>query len=323
MKKILIIRFSSIGDIVLTTPVVRSLKAALPEAEVHFLTKAAYRDILRHNPYLDQLHLWQDKPGGLIRQLRRLRFDHVIDLHKNLRSLRVKLSLMRPASSFDKYNREKLRMVRSPSPLPSIPHIVKRYGESLEMLGVSLDEGGLDFFLTPELEDWSLQELEEAKMTKPLAVVLGATHKTKRWLPEYFVSLLNQLRQPVLLIGGKDSASEAETIVSQLKIPFFNAVGRYNLLQSAALMKRAHTVIAHDTGFMHIAAAFGQRVISLWGNTVPELGMTPYQTPHEILEVKGLSCRPCSKLGFEECPQGHFRCMRDLKPEMVWERILK
>lgn len=319
MKKVLIIRFSSIGDIVLTTPVIRSLKAGLPEVEIHYLTKAAYAGLLQPNPHISQLHLLtNDNWKPLLRQLKAERFDHILDLHHNLRSLRIKLSLRRPATSFDKKNLTKFRMVRFKTPKLQVPHIVERYGKTLHALGLTLDEGGLDFFLPPEAESRARVLLSETGWTTtPLAVVLGATYATKRWLPEYFADTLEAYQQPVILIGGPDAREEARIIREQVKVPLLDAVGNYSLAEAAALMKACHAVLTHDTGFMHIAAAMQLPVYSLWGNTVPEFGMTPYRSPHVILETPDLACRPCSKIGFDQCPKGHFRCMRDLKPEQV------
>lgn len=318
MKRFLILRFSSIGDIVLTTPVIRSLRKAYPEAEIHYFTKPAFKQLLVHNPYLDRVHVLDGSLWQQARQLRRLRFDHVLDLHRNLRTLHLKALLGAPSTSFDKQNLAKYRMVRFKRAL-KLDHIVTRYGATLRGVGATLDEGGLDFFLPQGLEQGSRKQLEAAghPPAQLLAVVLGATYPTKRWLPESFVELLNRRGQGVLLLGGPDARAEADYLLPRLQVPAYDAVGTHDLLTAAAMMKGCQAVLAHDTGFMHIAAAFGMRIFSLWGNTVPEFGMTPYRTPHHLLEVKGLGCRPCSKIGFSQCPKGHFRCMKDLQPEQV------
>ena len=103
--------------------------------------------------------------------------------------------------------------------------------------------------------------------------------------------------------------------------PIHNGCGRYSLHQSASLLRQAAFVVSHDTGLMHIAAAFGQRIYSIWGNTVPEFGMYPFRTEYEALEVPGLPCRPCSKIGFAQCPQGHFRCMRAQNLDVAWPSV--
>ncbi len=321
MDKFLIIRFSSIGDIVLCSPVLRSLKKAFPDAEVHFLTKKSYAYLLEPNPYVDHIHAFEGDWKACISELKKSRFSHIFDLHHNLRSLRIRLALRRPSSSFLKQNINKFLLThRLLRPIAGhIVHVVERYGEALAPLGVRLDQEGLDFFL-PEGKETVAKELLRQQFQASeaaLAVVLGATHRSKRWIPAHFVRLLNAYGKSVVLLGGPDIRQEADEIIQGLKVPFLDAVGKYDLFTSAALMKACQKVLTHDTGLMHIAAAFGQPIYSLWGNTVPEFGMTPYQLPHVILETEGLGCRPCSKIGYEQCPKGHFKCMKELKPEKV------
>jgi len=322
MKKFLIIRFSSIGDIVLTTPVIRSIRKRYPQSEIHYFTKASFQQVLQHNPYIDRLHLLKNDLSTQLAALKKERYDYVIDLHNNLRSLRVKWTLGRPHVAFHKENWQKYLMVRFKKRL-QLSHIVDRYGETLNAIDASLDGEGLDFFLPEGLEEQAREEIAKHQIPPEdcLAVILGATYQTKRWLSTHFIELLNAYQQPIILLGGPDAIKEASFISSELSIPHLNAVGKHNLLMSAAMMKACRAVLTHDTGFMHIAAAFGQRVYSIWGNTVPEFGMTPYQTKHTILEVKDLACRPCSKIGFHQCPKGHFRCMTQLSPAQVLQGL--
>jgi ADP-heptose:LPS heptosyltransferase len=317
MSKFLIIRFSSIGDIVLTSPVVRSLKQAHPDAEVHFLTKSAYAPLLHPNPYIDRIHAFDGDWRNCISALKKHRFTHILDLHSNLRSLRVKLALRRPSSTFNKQNINKYLLTKPLlRPLAgTIAHVVERYGATLHPLGIQLDQEGLDFFL-PEGKEAEAKDILQQHLHTPqpaFAVVLGATHRTKRWIPAQFVSFLNQLGKSAVLLGGPDIREEADEIIAGLEVPYLDAVGKYDLFTSAALMKACQQVITHDTGLMHIAAAFQQPMVTLWGNTVPEFGMTPYKAEHVVREVEGLACRPCSKIGFGACPKGHFRCMRGLE----------
>lgn len=321
--RFLIIRFSAIGDVVLTTPVIRSLKKAFPQSEIHYLTKASNKALLEHNPHIDTIHLLSDSLGETIAELSEFQFDYVFDLHHNLRSLQIKKSLKTPAQSFYKANRDKWLLCQKPlrSFAREIDHVVLRYGETLRGVGAELDGEGLEVFLPEETESWAEKHLQEKLPDTPLAVVLGATWATKRWPTANFAPALNSIGRPVLLIGGPDMLAESQEITKDLNVPFYNAVGQYGLLESAALMKQTNTVIAHDTGFMHIAAAFGQRIISIWGNTVPEFGMTPWKTEYSVLQVEDLSCRPCSKIGHKQCPKGHFRCMNGISPEMLIEEF--
>lgn len=311
----------------LTTPVLRSLKEAHPDWELHYFTKSAYKDLLLWNPYVDRIHVLEDRFARQLKMLRQERFDFILDLHHNLRSLRIKLALGIPSASFNKKNISKYRLVRFKHRSLHIPHIVERYGATLQHLDVKLDTGGLELHLPLETEEWAKNRLQEAASGRAssewIAVVLGATFATKRWIPAYLVEVLVKLNRPVLLLGGKDALLEGDQIMKDLpsSLPLLNAVGSYDLLSAAALMKQCDEVITHDTGFMHIAAAFRMRVHSIWGNTVPEFGMTPYQTEHTLIEQQGLNCRPCSKIGFDRCPRGHFRCMSGISPAQVLQAI--
>lgn len=324
-RKILIIRFSSIGDIVLTTPVIRNIKKSWPEAEVHYLTRKSYHPVLAENPYIDHFHFLEDSLGKTIRSLRRERYDLIIDLHKNLRSFRVRFALGGKSISFDKANWGKYLMVRAKGLPKAVPHIVERYHKVLQNLGIEPDDDGLDIFFHPNDRKEAgeiLGKMGPDFQPPGLAVILGATHRTKRWMPEYFAETLNRYGKPVILLGGNDIRGEADELIAGLQIPFVDAVGKYNLMVSSLLMSACEAVLTHDTGLMHIAAAMKMNIFSLWGSTVPELGMTPWKAGQSILiENREVSCRPCSKIGFNACPKGHFKCMKNLRPEEVLKRL--
>jgi len=322
--KILVLRFSSIGDIVLTTPVVRALAQQVPSAEVHFATKPGYRGLLEPNPYVTKVHCLTGSLGELVEQLKAERFDYIIDLHNNLRTRLIKLRLGVKSSSFDKLNWQKWLLVNFKiNKLPDV-HIVQRYLAAAAPLGVKDDGQGLDYFIPPA-QEVALKTLPQSFQRGYAAVAIGAQHATKRLPLEKLVELCQRLApRPIMLLGGPEDAPVAEAIiaaVAQAKDhspihpsthpPIENGCGRYSLHQSASLLRQAAFVVSHDTGLMHIAAAFGKEIFSVWGNTVPEFGMYPYRTDFQVLEVKGLSCRPCSKIGFAKCPQGHFKCMRE------------
>ncbi|MBK7475864.1 MAG: glycosyltransferase family 9 protein [Haliscomenobacter sp.] len=330
-KKVLLIRFSSIGDIVLTSPVARCLKEQLG-AEVHFLTKRAYRGIVDANPHIDKVHALHDSFRELIRELREEKYDAIIDLHHNLRSWKVKRGLHQaPAFAFDKLNLEKWLMVRFKiNRLPKV-HIVDRYLAAAAPLGVVNDGKGLDYFIPPGQEvalldlshQFSLEkELRELLLEgKFLAFVIGAAHATKRLPVHKIVSICRKIRLPVLLLGGLEDQQTGEAIVNAAGPHVLNGCGKFSLHQSASLVRQALQVITHDTGLMHIAAAFRKEIISIWGNTIPEFGMAPYYPEgiwaNTCVQVPALPCRPCSKIGFQTCPKGHFRCMEGIDENQI------
>ena len=305
--KILVVRFSSIGDIVLTTPVVRILKKQL-NAQVHFLTKSAYVSLLKNNPYIDSVYQIDHSINAVITDLKKEHYDYVIDLHHNLRTQILKFRLGVPSRSFKKLNMEKFMLTTlKADSLPKI-HIVDRYLDTVTNLGVKNDNEGLDFFLS------DADKVELSLFPKDyIAFVIGGQHVTKILPNNKIVSIIKKAEKPVLLIGGPEDALRGEQIITQTKNTI-NTCGKYSLLQSAFLIQQAKSVITHDTGMMHIAAAFKKKIYSVWGNTVPAFGMYPYKADEnsKIIEVKGLSCRPCSKIGYDKCPKGHFKCMQEI-----------
>ena len=318
LSKILVIRFSSIGDIVLTTPIIRCIKKQLAGAEVHYLTKKAFLSILQTNPNISKVYTIDSNVAEVISDLKKEKYDFIVDLHHNLRTMQVKRGLKIKASSFPKLNIEKWLMVNlKVNKLPGI-HIVDRYFETLKSLNVKNDGAGLDYFI-PKQDEVDINTLPQSHRKGYIGFVVGAKHYTKQ-LPEHkIISICKKISLPIVLLGGPEDVEKAKYIEQALGDKVYNACGKYNLNQSASLIKQAKKIISHDTGLMHIASAFKKDIISVWGNTIPEFGMYPYK-PGEgshIMEVKGLSCRPCSKLGFKACPKKHFKCMEQINEEQI------
>lgn len=316
MPKILIIRFSSIGDIVLTTPVVRCIRQQVPGAEVHFLIKEQYAMIVEHNPHIAKTYAIKKRIREVLPALKKERYDFIVDLHHNLRTLGVKYSLCRPWSAFPKVNLQKWLLVRFKINTLPEKHLVERYFQAVRRLGVSNDRKGLEYFI-PDGEWVALDHLPMSHRSGYIALVIGARHQTKMMPVDKITALCRALSLPVILLGGQEDHDRGEKIASMAGTAVFNACGLYSLHQSASVIARASQVITHDTGLMHVAAAFRKRIISVWGNTVPAFGMFPYlpcdsMNLSSVVEVGGLKCRPCSKLGFTACPKNHFRCMNDI-----------
>lgn len=318
MVKFLIIRFSSIGDIVLTTPVIRTLKNQVEGAEIHYLTKKTFAPVLVHNPYIDQLHLLDHSLNDAIKELKLVNFDYIIDLHHNLRTSIIKSRLNILAFSFNKLNIEKWLMVNfKVNRLPNL-HIVDRYMKTTRLFDVQNDGKGLDYFIAPA-DEINFNDLPETHRNGYVGFVIGAKHATKKLPSAKIVTIIQKLKLPMVLLGGKEDSEEGDYIQKQFGELCFNACGKYNLGQSASLVRQANVIITHDTGLMHIASVFKKKIISIWGNTIPEFGMYPY-LPHpdsQIIEIKGLQCRPCTKIGYESCPKKHFNCMKKIDEDNV------
>jgi len=311
--KVLIIRFSSIGDIVLTTPVVRCIKQQVPGVQVHYLTKHSFRSILESNPYIDKLHLLQENLDEVINTLNTEQFAYIIDLHYNLRTLKVKRGLRSArAYSFKKLNVQKWILTALKINLMPRVHIVERYLDTAKLLGVKNDGIGLDYFISPK-DEVSQQDIPAAHSLGYIGIVIGAALPTKQLPIPKLQELCRQIDHPIILLGGPEDRKAGEEIAGIDTVKIYNSCGKFSLNESADLVRRAKLIITHDTGLMHIAAAFRKKIISVWGNTVPAFGMTPYfgdaTQPVDTMEVKGLGCRPCSKIGYQRCPLGHFKCM--------------
>ncbi len=320
--KFLIIRFSSIGDIVLTTPVVRCLKKQFPDSEIHFLTKGSFGTIVENNPYIDKVHLLAHSWETVVHELKQENYDYIIDLHHNLRTLRLKKDLGIRSFPFNKLNIQKWIYTNLKwNMMPDI-HIVDRYMKTVESFGVKNDGEGLDYFI-PEKDEVKQEDIPVSHHLGYIGLVIGAAHNTKKLPVEKLKELCSKIVHPIILLGGKEDNENAKQIASVDPIKVYNACGKFNLNESADLVRKSKFIITHDTGLMHIAAAFKKKIISVWGNTVPEFGMYPYygkdQIPNFKLEVKGLRCRPCSKIGYAKCPRGHFKCMKQIAIDAVAE----
>lgn len=309
--KILLLRFSSIGDIVLTTPVIRCLKQQLPSSEIHYLTKENFRGILETNPYIDKLITFSKSTDEVISELKKEKYDLVIDLHKNIRTARLKAALFRKNISFNKINLEKWLAVRTKrkSFLPSV-HIVDRYLDSLKKLGIKNDGKGLDFFIRREDEITLPLEIKNGYVS----FAIGAQFATKRMPREKMKAILSRLNFPVVLLGGNEDQTIARELISELRGKIIlSFCGDLNLRQSAYMVSQSNVLLTHDTGLMHIGAALKKPIVSVWGNTIPEFGMYPYlpedYSLYDVVEVENLKCRPCSKIGYSSCPKKHFDCM--------------
>ena len=312
--KVLIIRFSSIGDIVLTTPVIRCISEQL-DVEVHFLTKNSFKGILQHNPYITKLYGIDKNVSDVISDLKAEHYDYIIDLHKNLRTQEVKLRLGIKSYTFNKLNIAKwLKVNLKINQLPE-KHIVDRYFEGIQGLNVINDGKGLDYFISPSDQEEANDIVKHIKRYKVL--VLGANYFTKRIPSSISSQIILNSNEPIILLGGRDVTDEAISLASEHPIKTINLVGRTSLAVSASIIRGSSEVHTGDTGLMHIAAAFKKHIHTYWGSTIPEFGMYAY-LPTDMVkpidhQVSNLSCRPCSKLGYDECPKGHFKCMLDIK----------
>ncbi len=320
--KILLIRFSSIGDIVLTSPVIRCIKRQMDDdVELHVLTKDKFASLSHNNPYVDKTFEYSGSIREVIKELKKEEYDYIVDLQKNNRSKRVCRALHCEHHSFHKLDFKKMLLTTFKiNKLPKV-HIVDRYFEAVKPLDVKNDGRGLEFYIS-ETNMMQEPDLPEEFRNGFYAIVVGGSYNTKVMPTDKVVKIIENLDEPVILLGGPGDMKRAKTIADTVGENVWNPVGLLNLEQSASIVKMSKAVLTGDTGMMHIAAAFNKPMVSVWGNTVPEFGMYQYYPKNSnntlnIMEIKNLKCRPCSKLGYKKCPKGHFKCMQMIDTDKV------
>lgn len=347
-KKILIIRLSSIGDILLATPLLRALRTRFPEARLDFIVKSEFADLLRYHPAVGELYELNTKAGwpelrALGRRLREMRYDAIFDIHKNFRS-RYLARAAKPQRVFRhrKHVFQRWLLVHTKiNLLRNAPPIYRRYLDAAKPLNVAaaqpLADGRWLELIWREKDERAAEEQLSARHRHPhqalIGIAPGAGYFTKRWPAEYFgeltVKLIRQGNQVVILGGSQDAdlakkieqAAEAATHDDKKNLPLINLAGATSLLSTAAVIKRCRLLIVNDSGLMHVAEAVGTPLIAIFGSTTRELGFFPQRQTSRVIENSALSCRPCSHLGHHQCPRGHFRCMREIMPAEVWAKV--
>lgn len=298
----------------LCSPVLRALRRHYPSAEIWFLSKKKFKSILEFNPHLNGSIYLDDSLAEVGKKIRKEQFDLIIDLHLSLRSRWISMTSGKPVLSYKKENLAKWLLIRLGINCMSGRHVVQRYLDALKPIGILPDEQGLEFFPC-DCEEPLAEELPEFISEQKFALLsIGGTYQTKKMPASKWADLCSLLPCPIVLAGGSEDLPLSEEIRAFLPNAgklIFNACGKFSLGGTAHLIRRSALVISHDTGLMHIAAAFQKPVICIWGNTVPAFGFEPYRVRHFNLEVSNLNCRPCSRTGFSECPKGHFRCMME------------
>jgi heptosyltransferase-2 len=317
--KILIIRLSSLGDILLTTPVVRAIKNKFPEAKIDFLLRKEYQETYKYNPNISKLLILDrgDKISEIISALKSTGYDLVIDLQNNFRSRKITRNLNSKVYRYNKPTLNKFFLVNFKiNRFDKILKIPEMYSNSWK--GIELDEKGPELFLPNDIETRIHDE------NNIIGFCPGSKHFTKQWLEEYFISLgksLVEKRFKIVLFGGKEDQEICKRIANEIN-GAVNLSSDNKLLNMAAEMKKCRLIVCNDSGLMHTATAVDAPVVALFGSTVEEFGFFPYKSQSLVLENKSLNCRPCSHIGRSECPKGHFKCMKEITPQIVFDKLL-
>lgn len=324
-NKILIIRLSSLGDILLATPMIRSIQRKFPDKKIHFLLRSEFESVLVNNHFLEKIFLFtrnDEENKKLIKELKREKYDLVIDLQHNLRSAVICNKLRVKTVKFNKRDTAKLLLVKFKiNLLKNAPQMPVRYAELFD--DFKLDDEGL--------------ELITLNAPSPLfdpnknyiGFAPGSRHFTKMWPREYYIELgrmLNNDGYTIALFGGKDDRLVCAEIAT--KVDSIDLSNKNDLLQTAVDMKKCSGIVCNDSGMMHTACAADVKVLAIFGSTVKEFGFTPYTgkesgllTKYLVMENKSLSCRPCTHIGRDKCPKTHFKCMLEITPQLVYNNI--
>jgi lipopolysaccharide heptosyltransferase II len=335
-KKILIIRFSSIGDIVLATALLRVVRVRFPNSQIDFLTKQEYAALVRSNANINNTYEF-DSSGGfaglrkLKKKLRTEQYDLVVDIHNSLRSRYIRSGIAHEIVTINKHLLARVLLVKFKwNVYRNIVSVAERYIDTLTTYGVQNDGKGLELFIPDEVRFncvRSIAKLQVNEYERVIGLCPAAKHETKRWLQERFVELGIAIAQrwqaKILLFGGPEDIELCRTISEAIntatgKNSAQNLCGTCSLLESAGMMEHCDLIVSNDTGLMHIAAAMKRNLVVIFGSTVKELGFFPVGTESVVLERNDLSCRPCSHIGRKSCPQKHFRCMKDISVEDVF-----
>lgn len=330
-RNILVIRFSSLGDVLLTTPVMESLKVLYPFSKITFLTKEKYAPLFKNNKSVDDIITLDEKKGGILKILNeiwRRRFDLIIDLHKNLRSFFL-TSFIYNTEYYGVNKRSLERRILvwfKKNYIPEDYHVVKGYLETIKNIA------GVDGLMKPRLylteeeiskAEWLLKN--KIGHRNIIALAPGAKWNTKRWSEEGFSALANLVhkcsRSAVVMLGDREDQKVISKICSMLNKQAVDLSGELTIRETAAVLKLSKVAVSNDSGLMHLAVAVGTPVIAIFGPTVLQFGFGPLGEKDTVIQTE-LPCRPCSLHGGNYCPEGHHRCMKDIKVEMVWEKLL-
>jgi lipopolysaccharide heptosyltransferase II len=334
----LIIRFSSIGDILLSSLLVRVLRTRFPGSVIDYVVKSEYADLVRHNPHLTGVIPFPMN-GGL-RELREMRnairsnrYDLIVDIHESLRS-RFLCWGFPGVVRIHKRKLARFLLVNAHWDVyewfGGAPSVAERYLEPVQRLGIANDGAGLEVFFPPTAATIAEKYLLDAGVS-PRSAIIGicpsARHNNKMWIKERFAetasSLAREHQATVVLFGSgsheKTHCQEVKSLIERQApdVLVMNLAGQCSLLETAAMMDYCSVVVTNDTGLMHLAAARKRKVVAIFGPTAREFGFFPYGTTSTVVENTSLSCRPCTHIGLPECPQRHFKCMKDIQAAQV------
>lgn len=325
MKSILVIRLTSLGDVVLATPVVRVLRRAYPEARIDVAVDQRFAEVWNDNPNVHYVHA---VVKGSEQNINAHSYDLVVDLQRSRRSARI-IRKVRSLSGapivvrYSKHRFEKLALVYCKRKPKTTQHIVDRYLAPLRDLGVANDGLGLELWTTGTVPG-KKDRLDQRRLR--IGVAPGAQHETKRYPAQLMAKVVERLRTEhgadVVLLGGMADVDLCNEIANQSSAALERADGAATLDATIRVLDTLDAVVSCDSAMVHMAAARGVPVAVVYGSTAPGFGFAPYQVPHVVVQAPDVTCRPCTHIGRPSCPKGHFRCMNDISPVALAQEVI-
>jgi len=332
MDKILIIRLSSIGDIVLSSALIRVLRKKFTNAKIDFIVKKEFSELLKFNPYLTNVIEFDASKGfkellRLKKQILKERYDLIIDIHNNLRSIFLRTFSGAKVVKINKRIFKRFLLVKFKINLykNAIP-VAERYIEPVLQFSIKNDNQGVELFVPDDVIESAKIKIAFSNSNLYIAFSPSAKHETKRWLAERFAELGDKLAEKfnakIILLGGIEDIERCAKVEKMMKHTPINLCGKTSLLESSAILSLCKLLVTNDSGLMHIGSAMKTKIVAIFGSTVKEFGFFPYGTESIVIE-KPVKCRPCSHIGRDKCPKGHFKCMRDIEVEEVFQACVK
>lgn len=338
-NKIILFRLSSIGDIILTTPLIRCLKKTFPAVRIDFVIKKEYADLMQFNPHISELIVFDKSSGmnGLIKTRKYIiqeRYDFFIDIHKNFRSLIVKTaSRIKHRKSYSKSIWKRTILIWFKINLfKNVKPVYLKYFDTVQEIQVPYDGLGTEVFIPGEVMgkvDKMLVSHAIDRNKEFITICPGATYWNKRWPAEKFMGLIELIDRKtgyqVILLGGPGDRELCQFIKNSTSVQVTDFSGRLSLLESGALLSKSHCVVTNDSGMMHLAQSQKTPVVAIFGATVKELGFFPLKDKSIVIE-HSVPCRPCTHKGLDRCPRKHFKCMNSIEIKEVFkglEKLLK
>ena len=333
--KILIIRFSSMGDILLSTPFIRQVRNFFPGAEISYVIKEEYKELLQYNSKIDQLLVYSkmSKGKGLkeIKDfIKKEKYNYIFDLHNNFRSIYLRMN--RKAGYVNHIRKDKLKQVAlvylKKNFYNTIVSIPERYFNVAKDIDILPDNKGLELYWKKDISD-KVENYMFKKGLNPednfISIAPGASFYNKRWPVEFFEEVISMtgknLKYKFTILGDKNDQYLGKKLSASDCV--YDMTGQLSMLESAIIIAKSRALLSNDSGLMHMAAAVNTPVLAIFGSTVKELGFFPYKVKNSVVEIKNLKCRPCSHIGKNHCPKKHFRCMLDIKPDIVWKKLIQ